>query len=404
MGLFDRIFPKKTEQTLKAEQTFKTFEFYRPVFTSWSGKIYESEMVRAAVDARARHISKLKFEIRGTAKPGLRSLVAYNPNSFQTWSQFFYRLSTILDVHNTAFVVPMVNRFGEQTGYYPLLPNRCELVESEGEVYLRYKFDSGRAAAIELDRCAILTRHQLSRDFFGETNEALAPTMGLTHLENEAIKEAIKNGARYRFMATLNNFRSPKDMVEERQEFTELNFKTGNDGFLLFPNTYSNIQQIKDNPFTIDSAERKQIATNIYNYFGVNEKVLQSTALGDDLDAFYEGSIEPFAIQASEALTNMTFSLNERRYGNAIYLTANRLQYMKMSDKISYVKELTDRGLITINEAREALNYVPLDGDEGNRRPARGEYYFVDANGNKTTKEDTKRWQSKITENTERLN
>ena len=390
MGLFDRIFSKKSEAELKAEQTFQTFEFYRPVFTSWSGKIYESELVRAAVDAKARHISKLKFEMRGTAKPGLKSLVSYNPNSFQTWSQFLYRLSVILDINNTAFIVPVMNRFMEMTGYYPLLPSRCEIVESEGVAYLRYRFDSGRAAAIELDRCAILVKHQYSRDFFGESNGVLAPTMGLMHLQNEGIKEAIKNGARFRFMATLTNFRSPKDLAEERKAFTDANFATGNDGFLLFPNTYSNVQQIKSQPFTIDAEQTAQIKTNVFNYFGVNEAILQNTALGDDLDAFYEGAIEPFAIQTSEAMTNMTFSLNERRFGNQIVLAANRLQYMKTSDKIAYVKELADRGLITINEAREVLNYAPLEGDEGNRRPARGEYYFVDANGNTTTKEGQK--------------
>lgn len=390
MGLFDRIFSKKSEADLKAERTFQTFECYRPVFTSWSGKIYESELVRAAVDAKARHISKLKFEMRGTAKPGLKSLVSYNPNSFQTWSQFLYRLSVILDINNTAFIVPVMNRFMEMTGYYPLLPSRCEIVESEGVAYLRYRFDSGRAAAIELDRCALLVKHQYSRDFFGESNGVLAPTMGLMHLQNEGIKEAIKNGARFRFMATLTNFRSPKDLAEERKAFTDANFATGNDGFLLFPNTYSNVQQIKSQPFTIDAEQTAQIKTNVFNYFGVNEAILQNTALGDDLDAFYEGAIEPFAIQTSEAMTNMTFSLNERRFGNQIILLANRLQYMKTSDKIAYVKELADRGLITINEAREVLNYAPLEGDEGNKRPARGEYYFVDANGNATTKEGQK--------------
>ena len=387
MGLFEKIFPKKTEETLKAEQTFKTFEAYRPVFSTWSGKIYESELVRAAADARARHIAKLKVEMRGTAKPGLRNLVKYKPNAYQTWYQFLYRLSTILDMNNNAFIVPVETQFGEHAGYYTILPSLCELVESKGVVYLRYKFADHRSAAIEFDRCALMTKHQYKRDFFGDSNDVLSPTMDLIHIQNQGIKEAIKNGATYRFMGTLTNFRSPEHLAEERKNFTAENLVTGNGGFLLLPNTYQNVQQIKSQPFTIDAAQVKQINENVFNYFGVNEKILQNTALGDDLDAFYEGAIEPFAIQFSEVMTDMTFSLREQSLGNEIIATANRLQYMKMSDKIAYVKELADRGLITVNEAREALNYAPLEGDEGNRRPARGEYYFVDEDGNTTSKD-----------------
>ena len=71
MGLFDFIFrpneAKKSEEALNQAYTmFRTLTAYQPVFTSWGGAIYESEIVRAAIDARARHISKLKVEIVGS--------------------------------------------------------------------------------------------------------------------------------------------------------------------------------------------------------------------------------------------------------------------------------------------------------------------------------------------------
>ena len=73
MGLLQDIFrPSKArdEKALKAARsTFETLTAYPPVFTNWGGAIYESEIVRAAIDARARHISKLKVETIGTANP-----------------------------------------------------------------------------------------------------------------------------------------------------------------------------------------------------------------------------------------------------------------------------------------------------------------------------------------------
>ena len=75
MGLFESIFGKKTEQQkLKmAETYFKTLTAYQPVFRTWNGSIYESELVRSAIDARARHIAKLKVEIIGSARPTLQA-------------------------------------------------------------------------------------------------------------------------------------------------------------------------------------------------------------------------------------------------------------------------------------------------------------------------------------------
>ena len=93
MGLFDSIFrPSKANESAKALRDatgfFETFTAYRPVFTTFGGSIYESEIVRAAIDARARHISKLKIETFGTANPSLQAKIAQGMNQFQTNSQF----------------------------------------------------------------------------------------------------------------------------------------------------------------------------------------------------------------------------------------------------------------------------------------------------------------------------
>ena len=155
MGLLDKLFPRRAER-LKAESTFKMLTGYAPVFRDWRGSIYESALVRSAIDTLARNISKLKIEITGTAKPTLQTKLKAAPNTFQTWSQFMYRLATILYVHNTAFVVPVFDTYGDVTGYFPVLPEKCEIVESRGKLYLAYTFHDNQRAAIELDLCAVL--------------------------------------------------------------------------------------------------------------------------------------------------------------------------------------------------------------------------------------------------------
>lgn len=388
MGLFEKIFrPGKRREAEKAlseaECYFRTLTGYRPVFTSWQGCIYESALVRAAIDARARHISKLKVELRGSARPDLQAKMRLGPNQWQTWSQFLYRTSTILDVHNTAFIVPVMDDGLNVTGYYTVLPSRCEIVQYKGEPWLRYTFTNGLKAAVELRYCGVLTKFQYREDFFGEDNAPLDETMQLVHIQNQGITEAVKNSATYRFVAQVTNFSKAEDLAKERQRFSAENLsadaKSG--GILLFPNTYSNIQQVKYSPYTPDADQMRTIRESVADYFGVNDKVLRNEATGDDLDAFFNGAIEPWAIQFSEVMTKAMYTERERALGSLLLANANRLQYMTMSAKISLAKELGDRGALLIDDIRELFNYAPLPDGAGKKAPIRGEYHYATDEG-----------------------
>ena len=395
MSLLDKIFrpsdAKKSEDALReARAFFQTLTAYAPVFTNWGGAIYESEIVRASIDARARHISKLKVEVNGSANPSLQAKLRLGPNQWQTWSQFLYRVSTILDVNNTAFIVPVFDERMIITGIFPVLPSSCSLVEYDDEIWLRYQFSNGQYAAVEFRKCAVLTKHQYRHDFFGDSNRALRETMQLIHIQNQGVEEGVKNAATFRFMAQLNNFASAEDLAKERKRFTEANLSTESKsgGFLLFPSTYKDIKQIDVKPYSADADQMAQIRENVFNYFGVSEEVLQNKAKAEDLEGFFDGCIEPFAIQFSEALTKMLFSERERAQGSFLIANANRLQYMSTSQKVQMAKELGDRGAILIDEIRELFNYAPLPNGAGQVAPIRGEYKATDELGGSDDTED----------------
>lgn len=283
------------------------------------------------------------------------------PNGFQTWAQFLYRTSTILDMQNTAFIVPMIDQYGETSGIFTILPSATELLQDKsGNPWLRYRFMNGQYASIELNKVGMMTKFQYKDDVFGSTNGALSDTMSLIDMQNQGIKEAIKNSATYRFMAQANNFAKSSDLAKERQRFSEENFSTeaNGGGLLLFPNTYTNIKQIEATPFTIDSAQMDIIQKNVFNYFGVNEDILQNKAYGDSWSAFYEGCIEVFALQFSEVLTKMLYTDIEQAYGAGVIATSNRLQYLSNADKLSVSSQMADRGIMTRNEIRQIWNLL----------------------------------------------
>jgi len=376
MGLIDRLFGRP-RATATSDSRFETITAYSPVFTSWGGRIYESELVRAAVDARARHVAKLQYRMTGTARPKLYTATKTEPNPWYTWPQFLERCSNIYDIQNNLFIVPVLDKTGEVTGFFPVLPSSCEVVNHGGVPYLKYSFMNGQKRSMELSRCAVITKHQLNDDFFGEKNTALDPTMQLVNMVNQGIMEGVKNGATFRFMAQLTGKAFDEDLRKERERFDKNNFQSGGGGLLLFGNQMTNIQQLKQDGYKIEADQMRLIQTSVENYFGVPESVIRNEATGDVLDGFFNGSIEPFAIKLSTALTRMVFTERERNNGNEILFTANRLQYMNISAKISMAQQLGDRGVLTIDEIRELFNYAPLPDGAGQYTPIRGEYKNV---------------------------
>ena len=286
VGLFDRIFGSK--QKISSSTEYKALTAYQPAFTNYNGQIYESELVRAAINARATHISKLSVKFNGHGSENLAKRLK-SPNAFNTWSQFLYRLATILDCANTAFIVPTFDKFKRVIELYPVMPSRCKMVDLKGEPWLAFEFRDGHHAQLPVWQVGVMTKFQYKDDFFGSSNRAMDNTLALVDIQNQGIKEAVKSSATYRFMAQLDNFSLNEDRAKEQERFSKSAFgadSTG--GMLLFPNTYKNIQQIKSTPFVADAEQMSIIRQNVFDYFGVNADVLENKAYGDAWTAFYD--------------------------------------------------------------------------------------------------------------------
>lgn len=371
MGLFDLIF-KKPKIENQVNGYFKMLDGYTPIFSSYDGGVYEMELTRSCIHAFATHSSKLLPTVNGPDARGLQALLDNKPNPFMVSAQFIYKVATIYDAQNTCFIVPILDKFDKLVGYYPVIPTQTEIIDVKGEPWLRYTFPSGDKGAMELSRCGVVSKYLYKNDVIGETNAALLPTLQLLNVQNQGIQEGIKNSASFRFMATVNNFAKAEDLKKERQKFVAENLGADAGGLALFPNTYTNVQQITSNPQIVDPEQMQLIQTRVYNYFGCNESILQNRATGDEWNAYYEGKIEPFAIQLSQAMTCMTYSQNERTRKNAIVWSANRLQYMTNSDKLQVSSQMFDRGVLSLNDIMDIWNlpHVP----DGDKRYIRKEY------------------------------
>ena len=364
LGIFETIF-KKPKSEIQPDGYFKMLNGYVPIFSNAPESLYEMEITRSAIHSFANFCSKLKPEMSGSANKHIERILQYRPNPFMDTTKFIYRLATILSVNNTAFIVPIEDMTGNITGYFPLLPQRCEVIEVRGQPYLRYSFDNGQRAAIEFERVGVLTQFQYSDDFFGSDNNALKPTMQLIHTHNAGIINGVKNSASIRFLAKISNMIKSEDITAERKRFTEENLSSDNQsGVIMFDNKYSEIKHIESKPFTVNALQMKQINENVYQYFGTNESILQNKYSEDEWNAYYEGKIEPFAIQLSLVMSNMTYTKNEIAHGNFITFTSNRLQYASNQTKLNISTQLFDRGILSRNGVMDIWNMAHVKGGE----------------------------------------
>ena len=343
-----------------------------PSFAAWNKGMYQQLLVRACIERIATSCSKLKPEIHGTARPRIRRAIETAPNQYMSWSQFLARCATIYFNDTTLFVIPVYLKNSDvMCGYFPLKPSSVQLVDYNGEIWLKYRTYSGEESALPFAEVAVITRFQYMSDFFGSGN-ALGDTLDLLGAQQQAQKNAIEDSAQVKFIGALNGQVREEDMEKKRDRFAEMNLSGENHtGLMIYDGTFVDVKQLDPKNWTIPSEEMARIENNVFDYFGMNRAILQNQYGENEWDAFYEGVIEPFGLQLSEALSQMTFTMRERPQ-NRIMFSSNRLEYSSAASKRNMNAQMTDRALMTVNEAREVLQLPLIEG--GDVFILRGEY------------------------------
>ncbi|MBQ9317424.1 MAG: phage portal protein [Atopobiaceae bacterium] len=370
-SLFDSVFHRPVSKAV--DGYFGTFTAYAPVFTSWQGGIYEAELTRAVIESGADHASKLKPEISGTAKPKATRTLRMQPNPWETTPQFIRRCWTILQVCETCLIVRVSDRSGAHIGYFPAMPGQCAAYDVGGELWLKLTFPDGREQYIPWNEVGVLTRHQYRSDLFGDGTDALQPTLELLHSQMEGEQNAIKQNAAIRFLGKYSQNLDPEDMRKKQQEFNKQNLGTENTGGIaVYDRGFENVIQVKPTTYTVDTAQMERIEKSVYRYFGNNEDVVLNRANEEVFNSFYEGRIEPFAVQLGTVLTCMTFTPYEISCGNEITFSANRLEFASNKTKLSVATALFDRGIWCGNDVADVFQTAHYDG--GDKHVIRGEY------------------------------
>ena len=124
--------------------------------------------------------------------------------------------------------------------------------------------------------------------------------------------------------------------------------------------------------YTVDAAQMERIEKSAYRFFGSNEDIVTNYADEDTFNSYYEGRIEPFAVQLGFVITSMTYTANEIAHGNSIMFSANRLEFASNTTKLNVSVALFDRGIWNGNQVADVFQSPHYEG--GDRHVIRGEY------------------------------
>ena len=131
----------KEERSKIMDTYYKVVNAYSPVFSSFSGGVYEMELTRAAIHTFATHASKASPIIKGDKYKRLENTLKNRPNEMMTASQFLYKLASIYEAENNAFIIPVYEdrSAGKIVGLYPVRGKDCQITKVGSKLMLKYK-------------------------------------------------------------------------------------------------------------------------------------------------------------------------------------------------------------------------------------------------------------------------
>lgn len=369
-SLFDRIFGRQT--TPNAMQSLRMMNEFTPTFTMLNDA-YDSDVVRSAVDAIARNAGKLKPKhirrMNGNVTPtnsSLEYLLSVRPNPYMDGYSFLYKVVTQLYLQNNAYIFIDWSDNGQVKAFYPVNAHQVEFVEAQGQIFVKFRFLGGQQVTLPYQEIIHLRRFFYKNDLYGESSaRALMPTLELINTTNEGLVNAVKSSAALRGLLKFSAMMKPEDMKKQRDAFVTDYLDISNNGGVAATDSKAEYMPLSNDPKMIDAKQMELIEDKVYKYFNVNTAIVKSDYSEQQWNAFYESVLEPIAIQLSLEFTAKVFTDREQGWGNEIMFEANRLQYASNQTKISLVQTLMDRGLMSMNEAREIFNLAPIeDGDK----------------------------------------
>ena len=379
-SLFSMIFGDKQPRPTTS-QWLQMLNGYNPTFNTATPDLYDSKVARQCIDRIATHCAKLipkhiKGGINNVINGSINQLLQHRPNPLMNTYDFIYKTISMLYTNSNAFVY-IQKEDGLIKAFYPVLATSYQLYQnSEGVIYLQFMFVNGNTYYIPYLDLIHLRLYYNDNDIFGSHSGVLKTDLQTSLTASEGIANAIRTSNNLKgILKFTNTMLKEKDIKASKDAFVKDYLNLENTSGIASLDAKAEFQEVNMKPITLDKSQLEQVNYNVYDYFGISESIVRNKFTDDEWDAFYEGVIEPRAIQMSYEFTNKIFSNQAIYEGNKIVFTANKLQYKSLDKKNKLLQVVLPYGVLTKDMVLEILDLPPIRRRRGQPNYTKFKYH-----------------------------
>lgn len=374
MGFFDKvknlfIRSDKKKQVQNLINTYYGGDWQYFVW-NYANQIYKIPEVKCAIEKIADIFSSVDIFNERVDKNGniqyledsTMRVLKYKPNPLQNATQFYKNVITKLLLDNNVFIEPVFDMSGNLKALYPLPTMNFQLSmdNNDKNAYVQF-YDAYKNPQekynlndiIYLNRFNTLSGGQQSND------------MGLYEKVLQSLSEKIVNDASpNKPRALLQSNQVGEGQLKDRDkkgatETLKASFAENVQGIAYLDKKWV-ITPINWQENDVNKELMAFIVNLVYNYFSINENIINNRASEIEMAMFVKTTIKPLAKQFSQEFTNKLFTENEYYFGRRIEFDYNPLLVTTLQSEATIAQINIRNGIWSIDEARERIGYEPL--------------------------------------------
>lgn len=396
MSIFD-IFKKKQATAKAGNLTIAPVNFGGSATNSdWGSNIlYGSDIVVQSIRCKAnefkklrpRHVRRLNNGEVQTVWGSIQRLLD-EPNEYMTQSDFLEKITILLELNKNVYIYPSYHydEKGNKTydGLYPLKPSFVEMLKDEsGKLYYQFTFSSGYNPVIQANEVIHWKKDYGVDDYFGGNGpkDAYNLNQSVKYYNSllQSIGKALNASYQVKGILKVNSMLSDEKIEKERNAFVQT--LKNNESGIMVTDYKTEYTDMKTDVKLVDADTIKFMYENILRANGTSLAILSGDYSKAQKEAYYEHALEADIKSLGEVFTKCLFNDREKSFGNNVLFYPSAINFMSMSEKLSFANLAMPSGAMLKDEFRELFGFAPMPNNMG-QTISQGYNTLIDVNNN----------------------
>ena len=377
MGLFDFFKRDKKKQQIRSIISNYYGGNWKYFVWNYANQIYDIPEVRTAIEKISDIFSSIPIYHKRVDKNGhityledsTTRILNYRPNPLQNGTQFIKNMVTNLLVNCDCFAEPIFDyESGKLKQIYPLQLKKpkFEINENGSAGYVQFFDGNGNPEKkYNIDNLIYLNR-------FSTLQGGKGNNLGLYETVIKSLGEQIVNVADPRKpRAILQSNQTGQGQLKEKDkkgtiESVRADFADNIQGLAYLDKMWT-ITPISWTENDVNKELMQFVINIVYNYFNINENIINNKASEIEMEMFLSNTIKPLATQFEKEFTNKLFTENEYYFGHRIEFDYFSLSVNTLQAKTNLFSVAIRQGILNIDECREMIGQPPLENGLGRK-------------------------------------